>query len=51
MSVQEKKFKKQKRHRMNRGEWNIFRAIIMAFPATNWQTAYDHAIQGGIKFN
>lgn len=28
----------------------IFNAILKAFPATSKETAYNHAINGGVKF-
>ncbi len=31
-------------------ERKIYNSIIASFPATNPKTAYDHAINGGIKF-
>jgi hypothetical protein len=38
------------RSKLNAGERKIYDAILSAFPATSKESAYDYAIQGGVKF-
>lgn len=36
--------------KMNKAEQKIYDAIMRSFPATNPLSAYNHAINGGVKF-
>ena len=36
--------------KLTRKERKIFNAIMRSFPATSKETAYDQAINGGVKF-
>lgn len=32
-------------------ELKVYRAILKAFPATSKESAFDYALQGGVRFN
>jgi len=40
----------QKIEALTPAERKIFNAIMTSFPATAKESAYDHAINGGVKF-
>lgn len=42
---------KKKKYKMTKKEWKIYNAIMTTFPATHPDSAYNVAIQGGVKFN
>jgi len=44
------KIKIPKKYRLTVKEKIIFNSIMRLFPATNPDSAYDHAINGGVKF-
>ena len=35
---------------LTKEEKKIYDAIMFSFPATQWESAYNHAINGGVKF-
>ena len=40
-----------KNKKLNKKEQKIYDAIIQSFPATDPESAYDIAIQGGVNWN
>lgn len=45
------KMMKTKKYKLNADEQKIYDSIMRSFPATSPDSAYNYAIQGGVKFD